>query len=218
MARVTAHPLRLRRRLRRRLDRPSAPGRRRARTASGSSRSSPSSRASRSSPSPTTSTPWSIHTVLLIGSGLIATCVALSGTASGIYAAMYIWVVLVAARSFSTYGLGFQLARHPRHLRHRPLDPRHRPQRVRNHDPLAPLRLRPLRHRVHLAPPRFRRPQEGSRAHPHDGRARAAGDAEAIAAEHMSDPAEVRPGRPQRVPKPPHPPVVSPDRAGSSAG
>ena len=53
---------------------------------------------------------WSIHTVLLIGSGLIATCVALSGSASGIYAAMYIWVVLVAARSFSMCGLVFQLA------------------------------------------------------------------------------------------------------------
>ncbi len=53
---------------------------------------------------------WSIHTVLLVGSGLIATCVALSDTPSGIYAAMYIWVVLVAARSFSIYGLVFQLA------------------------------------------------------------------------------------------------------------
>ena len=55
-------------------------------------------------------TTWAFHTVLLVGSGLIATCVALSGSASGIYAAMYIWVVLVAARSFSIYGLIFQLA------------------------------------------------------------------------------------------------------------
>lgn len=53
---------------------------------------------------------WAIHTILLVGSGLIATCVAFSGSASGIYAAMYIWVVLVAARSFSMYGLIFQLA------------------------------------------------------------------------------------------------------------
>jgi hypothetical protein len=52
---------------------------------------------------------WSIHTVLLVGSGLISTCVSLSGSASGIYAAMFIWVVLVAARSFSIYGLVFQL-------------------------------------------------------------------------------------------------------------
>lgn len=51
-----------------------------------------------------------IHAVLLVGSGLIATSVHLSGTASGVYAAMYIWVILVAARSFSVYGLLFQLA------------------------------------------------------------------------------------------------------------
>ncbi len=54
-------------------------------------------------------TTWSIHTVLWVGSGLISTCVALSGSASGVYAVMFIWVVLVAARSFSIYGLVFQL-------------------------------------------------------------------------------------------------------------
>lgn len=46
---------------------------------------------------------------LPIGSGLIATSVALSGTPAGIYSAMYIWVVLVAARSFSYFGLTSQL-------------------------------------------------------------------------------------------------------------
>ena len=50
-----------------------------------------------------------IHTVLLLGSGLISACVALSGSPSGVYAAMFIWVVLVAARSFSLFGLVFQL-------------------------------------------------------------------------------------------------------------
>lgn len=52
---------------------------------------------------------WAVHTVLIVGSGLISTCVGLSASASGIYAAMFIWVVLVAARSFSIYGLVFQL-------------------------------------------------------------------------------------------------------------
>lgn len=53
---------------------------------------------------------WGIHAILLIGSGLIAACVYFSGTASGIYSAMYVWVVLVAGRSFSARGLAAQLA------------------------------------------------------------------------------------------------------------
>jgi hypothetical protein len=52
---------------------------------------------------------WTNHIFLLVASGLIATCIALSASASSIYAAMYIGVVLVAARSFSVSGLVVQL-------------------------------------------------------------------------------------------------------------
>jgi hypothetical protein len=52
---------------------------------------------------------WTLHGVLLLGSALIALSAYLSGTPSGIYAGMYVWVVLVAGRSFSRPGLLGQL-------------------------------------------------------------------------------------------------------------
>ena len=45
--------------------------------------------------------PWTVHTVLATGTGLICLCVYFSGVAAGIYSAMFIWVVLIAASFFS---------------------------------------------------------------------------------------------------------------------
>lgn len=44
---------------------------------------------------------WTVHTVLAAGTGFICLCVHFSGVAAGIYSAMFIWVLLVAASFFS---------------------------------------------------------------------------------------------------------------------
>lgn len=44
---------------------------------------------------------WVVHAVLAAGTGLICLCVYFSGVAAGIYSAMFVWVVLMAASYFS---------------------------------------------------------------------------------------------------------------------
>jgi diguanylate cyclase (GGDEF)-like protein len=44
---------------------------------------------------------WSLHAILAIGTGLICLCVYFAGVAAGVYSAMFVWVVLMAANFFS---------------------------------------------------------------------------------------------------------------------
>lgn len=48
---------------------------------------------------------WTVHTVLAVGTGLISLCVYFSGVAAGIYSAMFVWVVLVAASFFAGWAV-----------------------------------------------------------------------------------------------------------------
>lgn len=43
---------------------------------------------------------WTVHTVLAFGTACVSLCVYFAGVASGVYSAMYVWVVLVAASFF----------------------------------------------------------------------------------------------------------------------
>jgi diguanylate cyclase (GGDEF)-like protein len=45
---------------------------------------------------------WTVHAALAAGTGLVSLCVYFSGVAAGIYSAMFVWVVLVAASFFTS--------------------------------------------------------------------------------------------------------------------
>jgi len=53
---------------------------------------------------------WTVQTVLAAGTGLICLCVYFAGVAAGIYSAMFVWVVLVAASFFSGRALTAHVA------------------------------------------------------------------------------------------------------------
>ena len=53
---------------------------------------------------------WSLHAVLAIGTGLICLCVYFAGVAAGVYSAMFVWVVLLAANFFSPRAIAGHVA------------------------------------------------------------------------------------------------------------
>ncbi|MGI9020791.1 MAG: GGDEF domain-containing protein [Solirubrobacterales bacterium] len=53
---------------------------------------------------------WTAHTVLATGTGLISLCVYFAGVASGIYSAMFVWVVLVAGSFFAGWAVAAHVA------------------------------------------------------------------------------------------------------------
>jgi len=53
---------------------------------------------------------WSVHAVLAAGTALICLCVFFSGVATGIYSAMFVWVVLVAGSFFGGRAVAIHVA------------------------------------------------------------------------------------------------------------
>jgi len=53
---------------------------------------------------------WSVHAVLAAGTALISLCVFFAGVATGIYSAMFVWVVLVAGSFFGGRAVAIHVA------------------------------------------------------------------------------------------------------------